>query len=326
MRLSGGAVFARTFLGCAAIAAVFFLQCNRSRSESSTALQHWAYLIPESLRAGQVEKRLVGYGTICLGVYRLNAQGALYRQPALSASEWESLSTLRKGRRLLPLISLRGARDGAVMLRSVAARRAAAAALSALVVERGYDGLHIDFEYLHSESTPDFARFLSELKALNAMRGKSLSIAAFPPLHGKPEEAAFFDMRQIGPHIDGVVYMTYDYHLLRPGPVTHLGWVRKNIEIASEGFDRRKIWMGVPLYGYEWRRPGARPRPISETQGEALCRRYACQRDESGVQTVIGGPYPANFADRETRLQMTALAEELGLRGVAMWRIGFESH
>ncbi|MBX7058687.1 MAG: hypothetical protein K1X75_11535 [Leptospirales bacterium] len=309
---------------------LFAFACTQSAEEASgpdaspRRIDQWAYLIPESFHASHLQRRLAGYSTLCLGVYRLNARGELYARPQLSAAAQRQLAQLRRGRRLFPLISLRGARDGAAMLRSSSARRNAAHRLAALLERESFDGLHIDFEYLGAASSTDFISFLAELRQQVVRQNSVLSIAATPPLQGTADQIAFFDLPRIAAHVDELVSMTYDYHMLSPGPVTHLYWVRKNMELTLQAFPAGRIWMGVPGYGYEWRRPGKKPRPLSESHGEELCRRYSCRREDSGTLTVIGAAYPANFADAETRRRMQSLAGELHLRGTALWRIGFE--
>lgn len=63
----------------------------------------------------------------------------------------------------------------------------AAVALVALLKREGYDGLHIDFEYLTGRHSNAFGVILRMLEEDPAMRKKTLSIAAFPLLHGEAE-------------------------------------------------------------------------------------------------------------------------------------------
>ena len=288
----------------------------------------WAYVIPASFRADRIEQRLAAYDTLCLGVYRLNARGRIYARPSLPAASHAILSGARNGRRLFPLIALSGARDGAAMLRQPRTRAFAVDQVAELVHANQYDGAHIDFEFLRGESAPHYAAFLSALKSHPRMRGLILSIAAFPPLHGTPEEAAFFDLDVIGEPIDEIVYMTYDYHLEQPGPVTDLAWARRNIELVlDQQFPAGKIWLGVPAYGYAWSLGlSGRPRVVTERDGLAQCRRFGCVRHESGMLHVKREDRVVYFSDRVTRERMRDLARDLRLRGTAMWRVGFELH
>ncbi|MCR9143589.1 MAG: glycosyl hydrolase family 18 protein [bacterium] len=307
------------------------LFCNLPALSEERRPGAWAYIIPGSFGATRIEERLAEYDTLCLGVYRLNAGGRLYAKPSLSKKARTVIAKARKGKRLFPLIALSGARDGAAMLRDPQTRTFAADQVAELVQAHQYDGVHIDFEYLRGESAPDYAAFLAALKSHPRMQGLTLSIAAFPPLHATPEAAEFFDLEIIGSSIDEIVYMTYDYHLERPGPVTDLAWARRNMELVLENFPAEKIWLGVPAYGYAW--PGknsgpagaaSRPRAVSEGEGLEQCRRFGCVRHESGTLHVQREDRIVYFADGETRKQMLELASDLKLRGTAMWRVGFE--
>ncbi len=304
------------------------LACGPAGSgDASHQLVQWGYAIPASFRAGHASERLSPFDVLCVGVYRLNARGELYRRPDLRESERKLLTSWRKQsvtRRLVPLISLRGAKDGAALLRHPQSRTRAAHALSKLVRVRGYDGLHIDFEFLTAESTDGYVAFLDELR--ERLDGRSLSIAAFPPLHGTPEEQAFWDARRIEPYVDEVVFMTYDYHFYKPGPVTHLYWARQNLEIALEDWPREKVYLGIPSYGYSWEAGRRRPRIVTEAGGLEQCERFGCERSDAGVLRVNRKDRTVYFSDAYTYARMTQLAREFRLKGTAVWRIGFEKH
>lgn len=283
--------------------------------------RRWAYVLPESFTA-DFEARVESYDTLCIAVYRLNAAGTLYIEPALRQTDWNRLDTLRTGRRVFALVSLSNAYDGEVMLRSQALRKRAVQELSKLVKRRRLDGLHIDFEFLRSRSKHDFAAFLREL---GGKENGVISIAAFPPFHGQPEEIDFFDPSVVGPAADEIVYMTYDYHYPRskPGPVTDLRWAEQNIREAMKFIPARRIWMGVPLYGYHWRgqKPGV---PISAQTGATLLKLCGGERADSGTVEVRCPDSHASYSDSETIRRMEELAAALQLRGTAHWRIGFE--
>ena len=48
--------------------------------------------------------------------------------------------------------------------------------------------------------------------------------------------------------------MAYDFHHAgsEPGPVAPITDVRRTVEFAIRYVPRRKIIIGVPLYGYDW--------------------------------------------------------------------------
>lgn len=259
---------------------------------------------------------------LCLGVYRLNQIGRLTAKPDLTLDQKVRLTNARRNRKLYPLISLTNAYDGAQLLANHS--RTAVATLVALLKEESYDGLHIDFEYLTGKSAKHYVSFLSQLKEHPAMQGKTLSIAANPPLQGTPEQMAFFDLQQIDSVTDEIVFMTYDYHMERAGPVTHLGWAEENMKLAFRYVRTGKAWLGVPAYGYEWKPGSTRPSVVSEAKGLELCKQYGCKRHDSGCLTLNYQGRQVYFADKATRISMRDLAQRLGVKGTALWRVGFE--
>ena len=310
------------FKGAALIAAFFLLGCKPAAQANTKNLKSWAYLIPASFYASGFESRLKNYYVLCLGVYRLDQAGNLYLRPKLTGKQWQQLGRLRKGRKLYPLISLRSARAGANMLADATARSRAIAKLSALMQQRNYDGMHIDFEYLTDKHRPNFKLFLGELKKV--MKDKTLSIAAFPPFYGRPDEAAFHDVKDLKDVIDEVMYMTYDYHKKKPGPVTHLGWVEKNIREGLKHISAERIWLGIPGYGYEWQPPKTRPRALSQRATKQLCTNHRCMRHDSGMLKLTRPGKIAYLMDYKMHHRLVKLAQHLGVRGWALWRIGFE--
>lgn len=282
----------------------------------------WAYVLPESFQASEFERRLDGYAVLCLGVYRLNAAGHLYVAPALNQTQWNKLQELRTNRKLYALISLAGARDGESMLSSPVSRARAVRELQSLARTRTLDGVHIDFEFLRAAYKHHFAAFLRQLR--QAQTG-TISIAAFPPFHGQPEEVDFFDPAVIGPEVDEIVYMTYDYHYpgSKPGPVTHIAWAEQNMREALKQLPANRLWLGVPLYGYLWKQT-RRGVPISEAQGRALAEKFGSKRDDSMTVRIRLPDGEASYSDGQTKDAMRSLARTLKLRGTADWRIGFE--
>jgi spore germination protein YaaH len=298
------------------------IACAPEPVTSDIAARSWAYVIPASLRAGDPAGRLKGYDVLCYGVYRLGAAGRIATRPGFPAVLRES----RRGRKLYALVALSGRASGARMLASPGSRAMAVRELARLAADHSYDGLHIDFEGPDERSLTGFADFLRELRSTEVMQGRVLSIAVFPALHRHPREAAFHDLSVLGPLVDQIVIMTYDYHLETPGPVTDLQWAERNVRIARKHVAPERIWLGVPAYGYEWKtsRHKGRPAVITEKTGASLCGRYNCERHASGMLQLKRPGRVAFVPDSGFYASMNAIVRRHGLRGTALWRIGFE--
>ena len=237
------------------------------------------------------------------------------------------------GKPVQPLVNLRSVRDGKRLLKNSAARRRAVQSLLALARRSEFSGIHLDLEYLPPSYAPEYASLLRELRATLRKRapGKQLTAAIFPPLEFPGKWSGFHDLRLLGPHLDEIVLMCYDYRgpYTGPGPVTSLGWTRRNLEAARKLFPAQRIWLGVPAYGYVWRGKrggGYRVRAVSARRGTREAARLGGTRHSSGTIRYVlrGGRGVAYFADRRTRLEMERLARKFKLRGVAIWRLGFE--
>ncbi len=288
----------------------------------------WGYLLEGrvSLKEGDAElrERLAGYEVICHTGYMLDRGGRLVRTP----KDRDALkSMLRQTTAYVPMISLRSASEGRVMLASPGARALAARDLAVLLEGEKFKALHLDFEYLPPEDAPRLADFLKTLRA--TCRGARLSMAVFPQVEFPKERSGFHDLAIIGPFLDEIVLMCYDLHGpgTRPGPVTDIGWSERNIAHALRYLSPRQVWLGVPAYGYRWDASG-KAIAVSAHSGVKEAGRCGGARHGSGtLYYECAGERDirrAWIADRHTRALMEELAVRYGLRGTALWRLGFE--
>lgn len=309
-------------------AAVLVLALRIPGQPAHDSPARWGYLLEGSvsLKEGDAgtRERLAGYEVICHTGYVLDRAGRLVRTP----KDRNALKRmLRPTTAYVPMISLRSASEGRAMLASPGARALAARKLAVLLEGEKFKALHLDFEYLPPEDAPRLADFLKTLRA--TCRGARLSTAVFPQVEFPKERSGFHDLAIIGPHLDEIVLMCYDLHGpgTRPGPVTDIGWSERNIAHALRFLSPRQVWLGVPAYGYRWDASG-KAIAVSARSGVKEARRCGALRNGSGtLYYECAGPHsvrPAWIADRHTRALMEELAVRYGLRGTALWRLGFE--
>ncbi len=129
------------------------------------------------------------------------------------------------------------------------------------VLERGAHGINIDFEAVPSSQKQPMTDYITSLAgALHvAAPGTELSIAA-PAVNWNNT----FDMQALGPVLDLVMIMAYDYYWggsSMAGPVSGLwpmsgifpyGVARSLTSYQAAGIMPEKILIGVPYYGREW--------------------------------------------------------------------------
>ena len=206
------------------------------------------------------------------------------------------------------------------------------------VVEReGYDGVNVDFEYLKAADKDNFNEFTSLLYKELKAKGKSLSLS----LPVKTEKADWwpgYDYSTLGRNCDFVVLMAYDKNPGTPGPQSGIDWVEEVVDYAIARIPAEKVVLGIGYYGYDWGPAGRRSSVILENNGatylkfaDELSKQYgfSLQLDEkSGM--YYGSYTDENGASHEIWMESNYSVDkkakmviEKGLKGVALWRLGY---
>lgn len=210
------------------------------------------------------------------------------------------------------------------------ARAAHIAAIRALAAEKGFDGINIDYEFLEDSQTEDFSAFIRDLAAGLHADGRILAVAIHAQYAGGPTRGQ--DLRALQA-ADILAFMTYDEHweTSEPGPVASLPWVREVLTYAiSLGLDPKKIYMGLPLYGYDWPKGGeAEGREYEDVVRIANQEGASVRFDAFSASPVVtyrdaGGGRELWFENVESFAAKYRLAHEYGLGGVHFWRLGRE--
>ncbi len=216
-------------------------------------------------------------------------------------------------------------------------RRRHVRALKRLVLRNGYDGIDIDYENVAIRDRALFTKFITELAAALHSQGKVLSVTVMAKTSavGGSSGAQATDYRAIGAVADRVRVMAYDYHWSggSAGPVAPAFWVDRVVAYTVTEIPAWKVQLGIPLYGYVWRR-GRRGSAQSVTwkQATALARRNKVRvRWSATAQTPwfrYGGPRKRRrvvwFENRRSLAVKAGIADRYGLGGVVFWRLGGE--
>lgn len=130
------------------------------------------------------------------------------------------------------------------------------------MLNKGYAGADIDFEFLPKEFKEVYPEFLGYMKyRLNEYSYKL--IVAVPPKTSSQQQGALYegvDYKAIGQNCDYVLVMTYEwgYTYGPPLPVSPTPSIRKVLDYAITQIDRKQIYMGISNYGYDWTLPYVR--------------------------------------------------------------------
>jgi spore germination protein len=133
-----------------------------------------------------------------------------------------------------------------------------------VVKNNNYDGIDLDYESLKLENKEHFLNFVKTLSEELHKNEKILSITVLPKWEDDVYYTGFAETRKvqdwgyIGNYADQVRIMTYDFTPpgnSTEGPIAPIDWMEKVLKYATEKMPRKKIWLGVHLYAYEWVMP-----------------------------------------------------------------------
>jgi spore germination protein len=205
------------------------------------------------------------------------------------------------------------------------------------VLARNYDGIDIDYESLAPSVREAYTAFIRELSTALRQHDKLLTVA----VHAKASDfgglGGFQDWAAIGPHVDQLRIMTYDYHWRGsgPGPVAPGYWIEAVTEYARSVVDPGKVFVGVHFYGYDWPPSGsatARPwRIIEDIINQQGATVNFMERNSSGPVQESYFTYRSAQGTRQVWFMTeTGLATKIqtvqdrDLAGIAIWQLGYE--
>ncbi|MBO8170830.1 MAG: LysM peptidoglycan-binding domain-containing protein [Bacillaceae bacterium] len=207
-----------------------------------------------------------------------------------------------------------------------------------LLRSKDYKGVNIDFEGLKPDDRKAFNRFMRKLSETLKPIGFTLSIAV-PPKQGDayPSYHGAYDYRTLGQIVDYMFLMTYDWHWpgTGPGPIAPFGQVRETVKYAVKVVPRHKLFIGIPIYAYDWTYgPNGKTtaRAYSQLKAQRLALKhqstilyherdkspYFSYRDEKGNRHVVW------FEDARSIMAKYRLMNQYGLRGMGGWRLGLQ--
>ena len=237
-----------------------------------------------------------------------------------------------------------------------------------LVTKYNYDGIDLDFEtfYAKGESRanwvamkPNWVLFIKELSTALHADGKLLSVTTPPDFDPATKRAGnwVYAWGEIGPLIDRLRIMAYDYSTTTPGPIGPLDWTEDAVKYAITQMPASKVFVGIPGYGRDWITKVDGTCPAAFTTSIMVGGKAAlAMRDAINLPTTYGGAAnynttyaensyvykktyidPANSAisctatrsvwypDERSYAARAALVGKYRLGGVAVWTFGKET-
>jgi spore germination protein YaaH len=203
-----------------------------------------------------------------------------------------------------------------------------------LTTINNYDGISLNYENLNPEDKDDYTEFVTLLSEELHNIDKLLTIH----LHAKTSEPGTWngpqaqDWEALGKVCDKVKIMAYDYHwsTSEAGAIAPPFWVEEVVTHAINLIPEEKIYLGIPLYGYDW----------IEKQGTSLTHKDAIAlidyydivvktEDEkaSGFFTYSdteGNNHEVWYENADSVRDKLKIAKEYELGGIDFWRLGGE--
>lgn len=264
------------------------------------------------------------------GLVALRDEGILAAAGQYSVLPWMHLSTMTEEGRF-------SSARAEALLGSVPRQETLLRQIKEILKEKGYGGLDVDFEYIRPELGAAYAAFVDRLRReLNSL-GCSVLVALAPKTFAGQRGLLYeaHDYAALGRAANGVLLMTYEwgYTAGPPMAVAPLDKVRQVVDYALTEIPAEKLFLGVPVYGYDWPLPFregvTRGESVSPQEALALARRHGAEirYDETAQApwfryTAAGGrEHEVWFEDARSSYAKFRLAAEKGLQGVGLWNL-----
>ena len=227
------------------------------------------------------------------------------------------------------------AAQAAALLRDPALQQTLAANVLQTMLEKGYEGLDVDFEYLGRDLAESYAAFIQLLRDTLAPYGLPL-ITALAPKTSAAQPGTLYEghnYASLSTASDAVLLMTYEwgYTYGPPMAVAPVGAVRRVVEFALTQMDAAKILLGFPNYAYDWTLPftagATRAQSIGNEAAPLLAAQYGAEiqfdtQSQTPYFTYLdeaGQPHEVWFEDARSAQAKFDLLSEYGLLGLGYW-------
>ncbi len=206
------------------------------------------------------------------------------------------------------------------------------------VLQRGYDGVNINFEDVDPSDRGALSSFMGLL--WRQLANDYIITMAVPaktvdnPLHGW---SGAFDYPVLGRYVHYMMPMAYDFHwsTAAPGPVAPVNWVENVVKYTLSTMPAENILLGAPFYGYDWEDISephraralwwptavnqARQHRASIEWSERYQTPFYRYTADDGVKRIV------YFENEDSLRAKLSLVTEYNLAGVAFWRLGQEA-
>ena len=203
-----------------------------------------------------------------------------------------------------------------------------------------FQGINVDFEEITETTNLPLTRF--QKKLYTALHAQNLIVTQ--DVSAMNDD---YDFEKLSAYNDYVILMAYDQYnnSSGPGPICDQKWVEEAVDQAAKKMDSRKIILGLAGYGYDWtswtNKDGTVEKEVydrtyAEAIDQARIARASIDFDNdnynlhySFTEKMYDSSSPTIkhdvwFTDAATTFNVMRFADEYGLAGSALWRLGSE--
>jgi spore germination protein len=209
--------------------------------------------------------------------------------------------------------------------------------LKEVVMQKGYDGVDIDFEYIFPQDAQKYVDFVRRVQEEMAQIGV-FTVVSLAPKTSADQRGLLYEGHSyegLGSVADAAAIMAYEwgYTFGPPMAIAPLNKVEDVLDYATTAINRNKIWLGTPNYAYDFTLPYlqglSRARSLSNVQAvqEAFDKNAAIQYDaemQAPYYTYYdreGKEHQVWFEDARSVKATLDLASEKGISTISIWNI-----
>ena len=212
------------------------------------------------------------------------------------------------------------------LLNNLPAQQKLISNLISIVQKYGYKGINIDFEALNLENSDSFNSFMKNLYDQFHARNLIVSQDISP-------ENDDYQPEILQKYNDFIVLMAYDQHtdLSNAGDVSNQEWVEEKLDNICNKVDADKVSLALACYGYDWPKNSVGK---SVTYEEAITSavNYKSKVTYNLTSANLNYSYKDGsniehdvyFTDAATYFNIIRKADDWGVAGIALWRLGSE--
>lgn len=206
-----------------------------------------------------------------------------------------------------------------------------------LLQRYNFDGVNIDIEDVFIEDSANLSLLYAEIARVLRPRGYFFS-ASIP---SRVSDAPFnpfsdpFNYAAIGNAVDEFVVMLYNEHGWPgsgPGPVVSIGWMERVLRYTISKMPKEKVVGAVSVFGFDFNLTTGRNTYVTYDMAINLARRYnrevvfdeETQTPMFAYTDAQGNNHEVWFEDARSIYAKIELTWELGIKGIALWRLGME--